>query len=265
MQNPYLALTDEFNRGALRALLSSGQAVVVHRLAVMSKDGDWILREESSALEHVLGVLAGHGARYRFGAPLDARWLRGGWSAHLEFPQAGLRIRTDFVTRPPRITDAELQQMWAAAERTANAVVDLVPLAAIKLTNREKDYAVVGELARAMRDPRDQFRFSRSAIDLLELARRHPDLAAAAIAGRPALASLAAGRDALEAALDHERRILMRANEERLARYQVAAKAWATAWPAVQRAIAGRDLRAAHAELVQRASNVLPFQPGAGQ
>ena len=40
MQNPYFALTDEFNRAAMRALLSSGQAVVVHRLAVMSKDGD---------------------------------------------------------------------------------------------------------------------------------------------------------------------------------------------------------------------------------
>jgi len=36
----YLALTCEFNEGALRAILSSGQAVVLHRLAVMSKDGD---------------------------------------------------------------------------------------------------------------------------------------------------------------------------------------------------------------------------------
>jgi hypothetical protein len=42
MNNPYLDLTEELNRGRLRALLSSGQAAVVHRLAVMSKDGDWI-------------------------------------------------------------------------------------------------------------------------------------------------------------------------------------------------------------------------------
>ncbi len=35
--NPYVELTTAFNRGRLRAVLSSGQAVVMHRLAVMSK------------------------------------------------------------------------------------------------------------------------------------------------------------------------------------------------------------------------------------
>ena len=30
----------------VRAILAGGQAVVLHRLALMSKDGDWILREE---------------------------------------------------------------------------------------------------------------------------------------------------------------------------------------------------------------------------
>jgi len=52
--NIYLGLTREFNAGALRAILSSGQAVVLHRLAIMSKDGDWILREDGGALDHVL-------------------------------------------------------------------------------------------------------------------------------------------------------------------------------------------------------------------
>jgi len=57
----YLDLTREFNAGDLRAILSSGQAVVLHRLAVMSKDGDWILEESPAALPQVvsraLGVL----------------------------------------------------------------------------------------------------------------------------------------------------------------------------------------------------------------
>ena len=99
----YLDLTRQFNAGRLRAVLSSGQAVVLHRLAVMSKDGDWILREEKEALDHVLAVLASRKARYRFGAPLDTRWMAGGWSSHFEFQENGLRIRTDFVTRPPRV------------------------------------------------------------------------------------------------------------------------------------------------------------------
>jgi hypothetical protein len=59
----------------------------------MSKDGDWILPEDEEALGHVLAVLAPRGARYRFGAPLDARWMRGGWSAHFEFRAGPLRVR----------------------------------------------------------------------------------------------------------------------------------------------------------------------------
>jgi hypothetical protein len=49
MTNPYLDLTAQFNRGRRRALVSSGQAVVLHRLAIMSKDGDWVLREDEEA------------------------------------------------------------------------------------------------------------------------------------------------------------------------------------------------------------------------
>ena len=40
MDNPYVRLTREFNHGRLRAILASGQAVVLYRLAIMSKDGD---------------------------------------------------------------------------------------------------------------------------------------------------------------------------------------------------------------------------------
>jgi hypothetical protein len=71
MDNPYVRLTREFNAGRLRAVLASGQAVVLYRLAIMSKDGDWILKEEDEALSHVLATLARRGARY-----CSATWLR---------------------------------------------------------------------------------------------------------------------------------------------------------------------------------------------
>jgi hypothetical protein len=86
-------------------------------------------------------VLERHEARYRFGAPLGCCWLAGGWSSHLEFRAGELRVRTDFVTRPPRIAPAKLSQMWLDAERNQDPVIGLEPLAAIKLTNREKDSA----------------------------------------------------------------------------------------------------------------------------
>ena len=41
--NIYFELTEAFNARRPIAVLGSGQAVVYHRLAIMSKDGDWIL------------------------------------------------------------------------------------------------------------------------------------------------------------------------------------------------------------------------------
>lgn len=264
MNNPYLDLTDEFNEGRLRALLSSGQAVVVHRLAIMSKDGDWILREDPEVIEHVLQVLAAKGAQVRFGAPLDLRWLAGGWSAHLEFRREELRIRTDFVTRPPRIDAARLARMWAEAETTGDEVVGLEPLAALKLTNREKDYAVIGELARLMTDPCARLLYSRSSRDLIDLAERHPEALAEVVGQRPLLGQIADGREALDDALDRERRALMRVNEERLARYLKAAAPWREMWPEVQREIEGLPLLEANAIVTSRAEGVLPFEPASG-
>ncbi len=265
MNNPYLDLTEDFNRGRLRALLSSGQAVVVHRLAIMSKDGDWILREDSEALSHTLSTLSAQGGRYRFGAPLDLRWMRGGWSAHFELRRESLRLRTDFVTRPPRISLDWLARMWRDADDSNNPVVDPEPLAAMKLTNRDKDYAVVGELARLMTDPRAQILYSRSSRDLTELAATHPVLLAESVRERPLLAQVAEGRDTLEEALDRERRALMRTNEERLALYLTAAQPWADIWPDVQRQIEGLSLLEAHEVVAARAAEILPFDPRQGE
>jgi hypothetical protein len=256
--NIYLELTGQFNRGRLRAIISSGQAVVLHRLAIMSKDGDWILREDSETMRHVLAVLAEHGAHYRFGAPLDERWMAGGWSAHFEFRKEQLRVRTDFVTRPARIEAASLAQLWQEIQ-PEHPVVGPAALAEIKKTNREKDYAVIGELARLLRDPREQLLYSRSARDLLALAHAHPDFVKDVSTQRPVLKKIAAGQTRLEAALDAERRGLMRANEERLARYREAAQRWAKVWPEVEKETRDLTLLAAHEVMVARALEFLPF------
>lgn len=261
MENPYVRLTHELNEGRLRAVLASGQAVVLYRLAVMSKDGDWILREDDEALAHVIRTLAGHGARYRFGAPLDRRWLSHGWSSHFEFLEHGLRLRCDFVTRPPRVSSAELDALWNAPVQKEAPVVGLPLLAELKKTNREKDYAVIGELARKMEDPRLEALYSRSARDLLDLRQRHPDAVERAAAERTLLSRLDAGRDEVERLLDEERRRLMRLNEERLARYVRAAGAWAEAWPRLSRELDGRPLAEAHEAMVSRAAGLLPEEP----
>jgi len=259
--NIYQELTVAFNAGRLRSILSSGQAVVMHRLAVMSKDGDWILREDDEALGHVLAVLAERGARYRFGAPLDQRWMAGGWSSHFEFRMEPLRVRTDFVTRPPRISPGALQAVWADAESAGQEIpfTDAGTLAELKKTNRERDYAVIGELARLINDPSDCLLQSRSARDLVDLAERYPELVEDIAVRRPLLRCVHEGRDVLEAALDAERRELIHANERRLERYMGAAVDWANAWPEISAQIASLPLPEAHAALVTRAEDLLPF------
>lgn len=261
--NIYPELTRRFNAGRLRAILSGGQAVVLHRLAIMSKDGDWILREDEETMSHVLSVLEEYGAHYRFGAPLDIRWFSEGWSAHFEFSWKGLRVRTDFVTRPPRLDVDVLQSMWREQEERDIAFVNLRDLAELKKTNREKDYVVIGELARRMKNIDDQFLYSRSARDLIRLATEHPEQVRTLSQKRPVLLVIPKGLEELESALDAERRNLIHANEERLAKYMAASEAWAGIWTGIVNEIEGLALSEAHTVLVKRAYGVLPFHvPG---
>ncbi len=263
MDNPYVRLTNEFNGGRLRAILASKQAVVLYRLAVMSKGGDWILREDTETLGHVLGTLQRRGARYRFGAPLELRWLKHGWSSHLEFHEAGSRFRCDFVTRPPRVTPMDLEALWQAPVQKEAAIVSLPILSELKKTNREKDYAVIGELARRMGDRRLELLYSRSARDLMQLAEEHRSAFTRAAAERPLLSRIERGRQEaeIERLLDQERQDLMRQNQERFARYRSAARAWRREWPRLSKELAGRPLTQAHEMMVARAAELLPPEP----
>ena len=102
-----------------------------------------------------------------------------------------------------------------------------------------------------------------SARELVELVRLHPNVADKLKDQRPLLANASGSVAELEAALDAERRTLIHANEERLARYMGAAEDWARIWPTVSRAMADQPLSAAHATMVEKAQGVLPFSvPG---
>ena len=67
------------------------------------------------------------------------------------------------------------------------------------------------------------------------------------------------GLEALETALDAERRELMRANERRLKTYLDAARDWAASWPEVARIVRTMPLPEAHGFVTRRAEGVLPF------
>ena len=146
MYNPYFELHKEFKAAGARILLSSGQACVLLGIAAFSKDGDWIIHEDEDSLRAVLAVLNGKCASYRLGAPLDLKFLSAGWTSHFEFFREELRVRVDFVSRPPRISDPAM--LWGkAAARNGIDLVDIEDLLLLKQTRRPRDYAVIGALA----------------------------------------------------------------------------------------------------------------------
>jgi hypothetical protein len=187
--------------------------------------------------------------------------LRGGWSSHLEFQQGAVRVRTDFFTRPPRISSEDLEELWRDQEGKDPPFTGPRILLEIKKTAREKDWPFVGELARLLNDPKDQMRCSRSAHDLIALDAAHPALALQLSAERPALQAVPAGLQALREALDRERREAMDADDRRIRSYIAAASGLEQAWPEVRSLTAGRPLPEAHSILVDWAERCLPKAP----
>jgi hypothetical protein len=237
MRNIYFDLTRELNRESTIALLTSGQAVVFYRTAIMSKDGDWILRETPEACSRVLSLL---------------------WSSHLEFrDDRGRRIRCDFLTRPPRVEAAALEPLFAHREEPGRPqVVDLVTLIRMKRTQRAKDYPVIGELARLL-PPEVEILFTTDPDRIMELARTHGK----DVDRLPVQEALrGASREDVAIALARETYRYQEEDRLKLAEYEKAARPYQEML--VRSGILEKKLADAHALIVALAEEHLPFRPG---
>jgi hypothetical protein len=255
-RNVYFELTEEFNMAAPNVALSSGQAVVYYRVAIMSKDGDWIIREAPDACASVLATLDARGARYRPGPPLDVRWLSGGWSSHFElFDARARRVRCDFVSRPPRVPRATLDALFdCRTPPTALHVVDVATLISLKRTQRAKDYAVIGELATRL-PPEQEIEVTTDPDRLLALA-----LVCGRASLRPAVraARQSDNRRAVVVAIAEEIDASQQADRRRVAAYEAAVKPFLEACRAA--AVSTLPLQVAHARLVEIAERLLPHR-----
>jgi hypothetical protein len=187
--------------------------------------------------------------------------MKEGWSSHFEFRIPSMRVRTDFFTRPPRMSASDIERLWKEYEFSDLPFVNLKDLAELKKTNREKDYVVIGEIARLMKAPPDHLLCSRSARDIISLAEKYPDLIKKLAKQRPLLMNYSEGRERLEELLDAEKRSLMRINENRLSLYLKASEKWMAMWQSVEKEISDKSLFEAHQIIIQRAEGVLPFSP----
>ncbi|HEY6322442.1 MAG TPA: hypothetical protein VJA16_12875 [Thermoanaerobaculia bacterium] len=255
MENLYFELTRELNAEGPIAALASGQAVVFYRLAMMSKDGDWILMETPAACRRALDVLTRRGARYRPGAPLEVRWLAAGWSSHFEFfDPKGRRIRCDFLTRPPRVPVEELPTLFTAAT-APTLVVPIEPLIRMKQTQRAKDYPVIGELARLL-PPEREIELTTDPDRILALAPHHGggSLRRAVRAAREGRS-----RDEVVVELAREADRMQAGDRARLERFRAAAEPFQREFQAS--GIADLELPEAHQRAVDLALRTLPLDP----
>jgi hypothetical protein len=253
-RNIYFELTEAFNAAEPTVAVASGQAVVYYRVAIMSKDGDWVIREAPVACSTVLRELEARGARYRPGAPLDVRWLAGGWSSHFEFFDARQRrVRCDFLSRPPRVSQGAIDRLFVGAERSSKLiVVDLDALIAMKQTQRAKDYAVIGELATRL-PPEREIELTTDPDRILALAPTFGRSSA-----RPAVraAAMPSNRHAVVVALAEEIDNLQQADRRRVTAYEAAARPYTQECRAT--GVAALPLPEAHARMLEIAERLLP-------
>jgi hypothetical protein len=254
-RNIYFELTEAFNATTSNVVLASGQAVVYYRIAIMSKDGDWIIREASDACAGVLAELEARGATYRPAAPLDVRWLAGGWSSHFQFSdERARRVRCDFMSRPPRVARATLAALFSGTPAPpALHVVDVPTLIALKQTQRGKDYAVIGELA-ARLPPEQEIEVTTDPDRILALAP-----AFGRTSSRPAVRAarqVAADRRAVVVAIAEEIDDLQQADRRRVAAYDAAGQPFLQACR--EAAVSAMPLQVAHVRMVEMAERLLP-------
>ena len=254
LTNVYFELTREMNAVRPSVVLGSGQAVVYYRLALASKDGDWIVGEDAESCERVLSVLGSRGARYRLSAPLDVRWLGGGWSSHFEYLIGGrLRIRCDFFSRPPRVALAEINALLRSAGDPL-LVLGLEPLIRLKRTQRAKDYPIIGELARLL-PPEREIELTTDPDRILELSAR-----VGAQSDRPSVIAARGGDpERVELELLREMRRQREEDRGRVECYTQAARPYLAAL--VAEGVDRLPLAEGHARAVALAESLLPTHP----
>lgn len=206
------------------ALLIGGQACILYGGAEFSRDLDLMLAAAPVALPRLEQALAALQADVIAVPPLRPELLDRGHAVHFRCGRpdvAGLRL--DLMTRPPRLPDLDAvwrRQVVVDLDFGPVSVVALEDLVSTKKTQRDKDWATIGELVEAdmvaHRAKADRSRVgfwlreAREADALIELASTFREIAVAAAVDRPQL----------DAALDRDRRTL----ELELAQEQIRGK-----------------------------------------
>ncbi len=132
--------------------ITSGMACVHYGLQQNTKDSDWIIPAEAlERLRELLAKLEGDLPPWRvsyrqiFGAPLEAEFMRHGWTSHLSIwdNAASVEHKVDIFSKPPRVKAEEIEadtEGWATRHVVAQ----------MKRTDRDKDWPIVQGLGQQL-------------------------------------------------------------------------------------------------------------------
>ena len=199
----YEGLVTRARRQGIACAITSGMACVAYGVAQATQDCDLLCAPDAAGkLLDLLAEASLHGQlpgyRGHLTPPLDARWLRGGWTSHFVWDAAGAEAYLDIFGVAPRGSspwEAELQGFYAGPHTVAQ----------MKRTNRGKDWPFVTALGVKLLeagDPRGWLHLFNYEV-LIQTAAKLP-CPAEMIALRPVLGLLAPGDERLEVALRGE-------------------------------------------------------------
>ncbi len=245
-------------KGGLCAI-TSGMACIEFGVAETTKDCD-VLCEPPSAriLLNVIesSELMGSRGSYRgnLSPPLDARWLRGGWTSHFFWKARGAEAYLDVFGVAPRGSTP-----WAAELRGLYANPHTV--AEMKRTDREKDWpfaTALGSMMLAAGDARGWLHVF-DVTTLRRLIKRIP-CPAEMVAQRPVLGLALRSDESLDHAILVEKLYWNALDRARLRVYERAVRPYAAA---VRKARIPRDksLKFQHETRMERARRLLPRNP----
>ena len=217
--NPIQSALATLRECDVQTLLIGGQACILYGGAEFSRDLDLMLAVTPETIPRLEQALAALVATPIAVPPLRADLLERGHAVHFRCARddvAGLRL--DLMTRPPRLPD--IDAVWRRhtvidLDFGPVSVVALEDLVSTKKTQRDKDWATIGELVAAdmiahegsADRSRTEFwlRETRDADALIQLASEFREIAVITTADRPLLhAALQANHLALELELARE-------------------------------------------------------------
>jgi hypothetical protein len=239
--------------------ITSGMACVYYGVTQATKDCDLLCAADSAGrLLDVLRAtpLYGVGCSYRghLTAPLDQRWLRGGWTSHFDWARGEIAAYLDVFSVAPRASSRWMTE-------GTGALTGMHTVAEMKRTVRPKDWPLATALGVKLLeagDPRGWLHIF-DVVTLQEVFARVP-LPDAQIAQRPCLALLRDSDPRLELAVFGETVFWQTLDRLRTQVYQTAVRGYFLAVKSDPEADLP-DLDRQHEVRVRHAERLLPTSP----